>query len=111
MLEQNQLDQASSALERLRLEFPQERLSPGTGMLEVNLALRQKEFKRAFTVCQRLLPLANDDLQLPELLYATVESGLALDRQEEANQALKRLVKEFPYSEAAAKANSKWSTQ
>ena len=111
MLEQNQLTQAWAALDGLRLEFPLERLSPNSGLIEVNLAMRQKAFNRAFTACHRLVPLAKDDLHLPELLYDTVESGMSTGRQDDANLALKRLVKEFPYSEAAAKANSKWSTQ
>ena len=111
MVEQNQLDQAWAALAGWQLDFPLERLSPGSGLVEVKLALRQKECKRAFTLCQKLVPLAKDDLNLPELLYDTVESGMAVGRRNEANQALKRLVKEFPYSEAAAKANSKWTAE
>lgn len=109
MLEHKQFDEAWEALERLQLEFPLERLAPGTELIEVELALRRNGFRRAFTICQRLLPLADNSLHLPELLYHTVESGLALERRDEAEQALKRLQKEFPYSKAAAEANRKWS--
>jgi hypothetical protein len=48
------------------------------------------------------------DPRRSEILYALVESGLALGKQEAAQKALGRLLKEFPYSEAAAKAKDRW---
>ena len=99
LIEHAQFDDARSALDRLTFEFPLERMSPGTGLLEVQLALKQKEFQRAFTGCQRLLPVAENDPQLSRVLYVTVEASLALGKTEDARRAMTRLLKEFPYSE------------
>ena len=108
LIEHDQFADAQDALDRLMFDFPLERMSPGAGLMEIQLALAQKEFQRAFTGCQRLLPVAADDPRAAQILYATVESGCALARNDEARRALVRLLKEFPYSEAAAQAKEKW---
>ena len=108
LIEHGQLDDARQVLDRLLFKFPIERLSPGTGLLAIQLALKQKEFQRAFTGCQRLLPVAENNPRLSQMLYALAESGFALGKNDDARRALTRLLKEFPYSEGAAKAKEKW---
>ena len=110
-IEHDQFDEARQALDWLTFEFPLERMSVGTSLLAIELALKQKEFRRAFTGCQRLLPVAENDPQQSRVLFATVESGLASGKIEEARRALARLLKEFPYSESAAKAKDRWPSK
>jgi hypothetical protein len=109
MLEHGQWDDAQGALDRLQLERPLERMSLDTGLLALNLELGRKEFQRALTDGQTLLAVAGDDPRQSEILCAVVETGLALGKQEVAQKALDHLLKDFPYSEAAAKAKDRWT--
>jgi tetratricopeptide (TPR) repeat protein len=109
LLEHNQWDDAQAALDRLQLERPLERMSLDTGLLALDLELGRKEFRRAFSDGQTLLAAAGGDPRQSEVLYTVVEAGLALGKQDEAQKALGHLLKDFPYSEAAAKAKDKWT--
>ena len=102
------MDDAQEALDRLVFEIPTERLSLGAGLLNLKLALDRKEFQRAITGCRLLAPVAENEPRQSELLYDTVEASLALGKTDEARRALTRLLKDFPYSEAAAKAKAQW---
>ena len=108
LLEHGEHEDAQEALDRLAFELPTERLSLDAGLLTLRLALARKEFQRAFTGSQLLSPVAETEPRLSEVLYDRVESALALGKTEEARHALTRLLKDFPYSEAAAEAKSKW---
>ena len=83
-------------------------MSLGTGLLQIRLELAHKEFQRAFTGCRWLTPLAEQAPGQSELLYDTVAAGLAVGKPDEAGRALAQLLKDFPYSEAAAKAKALW---
>jgi TolA-binding protein len=108
LLEHAQCEDAQEALDRLAFELPTERLSLDAGLFILRLALERKEFQRAFTGCQHLLPVAENEPRLSEVLYDRVEAGLALGKTEEARRALTRLLKDFPYSESADKAKARW---
>ena len=105
-IEHDQLDDARQALDALTFEFPLERLAVATSLLEIELSLKQKEYQRAFTGCQRLLPVAENDPLQSQVLYATIEAGRVLGKTEDTRRAMTRLLKQFPYSEAAAKAKA-----
>ena len=55
--------------------------------------------------------VAGRDPRKASLLRGLVESGLALGKDGEAQQALRELLKSFPYSEAAAKAKEQWEAK
>ena len=107
-LEQGNLDEAQLALDRLYLERPMERLSLETGLLRVQLDLARKCYRRAFAGATTSKLLAGRDPRRSELIYAQAEAGFALDRKTEAGKAIRELLKDFPYSESAAKAKDKW---
>jgi tetratricopeptide (TPR) repeat protein len=109
LLNNGQWDDAQEALDRLLLERPLERMSLDTGLLALDLELARKEFQRALTDGHTLLTVAGDDPRQADVLYAVVQSGLALGNQQAAQGALGRMLKEFPYSEAAAKAKDRWT--
>jgi tetratricopeptide (TPR) repeat protein len=109
MLEHSRWEDAQEALDRLQLERPLERMSLDTGLLALNLDLARQEYRRAFNDGQTLLTVAGEDPRQSEILYALVEAGLALGKQEAAQKALGHLLKDFPYSEAAAKAKDRWT--
>ncbi len=108
LLEHGQFDDAQQALDWLALEIPMERMALATGLLEVQLELQHKEFQRAFTGCRLLAPVAENDPRRSELLYVTIEASLALGKTDDAHHAQAQLLKDFPYSESAAKAKDKW---
>jgi tetratricopeptide (TPR) repeat protein len=109
LLQNGQWDDAQEALDRLQSERPLERMSLDAGLLALDLELARKEFQRALTDGHTLLTVAGDDPREAEVLYAVVQSGLALGKEQEAQRALGRMLKDFPYSEAAAKAKDRWS--
>jgi hypothetical protein len=108
LLEHSQWEQAQSALDRLELEMPLERMSLDTGLLALSLEMGRKEFQRALIDGETLLAAAGDDPRQSEVLFAVVETSLALGKKEDAQRALGHLLKDFPYSEAAAKAKDRW---
>jgi hypothetical protein len=107
-LQRGDYDEAEHALDLLVYEFPLERMSLDAGLLRANLGLKQKEFGRAFELCRALCGVAGRDPQKANLLRGMVQSGLALGKTAEAQQALRELLKTFPYSEATAKAKERW---
>jgi len=108
LLEHSQWEEAQAALDRLELEMPLERMSLDTGLLALKLDMGRKEFQRALNDGETLLAVAGGDPRQSEVLYAVVETSLALGKTEDAQRALGRLLKDFPYSEAAAKAKDRW---
>jgi tetratricopeptide (TPR) repeat protein len=109
LLEHSRWDDAQTALDRLQLDMPLERMSLDTGLLALNLDMGRKEYQRAFTDGQTLLAVAGTDPRQSEVLYIVIESGLALGNTEAAQRALGNLLKDFPYSESAAKAKDRWT--
>jgi TolA-binding protein len=73
--------------------------------------LGRKEFQRAFTTARLLLPMSQGDPRRSELLYDLAEAGYALGRTNQARPVVLELLKNFPYSESAAKAKDKWGRQ
>jgi hypothetical protein len=109
LLEHGHWDDAQAALDQLQLESPLERISLDTRLLVLHLELGRKEFQRALMDGQTLLKVAGDDPRQSEILFTVVETGLALGKEQEAQRALDHLLKDFPYSEAAAKAKDRWT--
>jgi hypothetical protein len=108
LLAHSQWEEAQAALDRLELETPLDRMSLDTGLLALNLAMGRKEFQRALADGETLLAVAGDDPRQSEVLSAVVTASLALGKNEDAQRALGHLLKDFPYSEAAAKAKDRW---
>ena len=109
LLEHSRWDDAQAALDRLQLDAPLERMSLDTGLLALKLAMARKEYQRALTDGQTLLAVAGNDPRQSEVLYTIVETALSLGKNEDARRALARLLKDFPYSESAAKAKDRWT--
>jgi outer membrane protein assembly factor BamD (BamD/ComL family) len=81
-----------------------ERLAPESGALLVKVYMARKEWPRALARCQRLLPVAVNDNFQAELLFDMMKIQRALGLPQAAAGTLARLLKEHPYSEAAAHA-------
>jgi tetratricopeptide (TPR) repeat protein len=109
LIEHSRWDEAQAALDRLELDTPLERMLLDAELPALSLDMGRKEYRRAFTDGQALLAAAGDDPRQSEVLYTVIESGLALGKNEQAQRALERLLKDFPYSESAAKAKDRWS--
>jgi tetratricopeptide (TPR) repeat protein len=105
-LQRGDYEEAASTLNLLIVEHPLERLAVDVGLLRLNLDLKQKEFAVAFELCRALSLVAERDPHKAGLLLGLVESGLALGKHDQAQQALRELTKTFPYSEQAAKAKA-----
>ena len=111
LLQCAQFEDAQHALDLLAFERPLERLALDTGLLRMQVSLKRKEYQRAFVAARMLLPVADGDPRKSSLLHTLVTAGLALGKTTEAQQALTQLLKEFPYSEAAARAKDQWGNR
>jgi tetratricopeptide (TPR) repeat protein len=92
---------AEILLQMIEWETPLDRLSMETGVARLQIYLSRKEYPRALTRCQQLLPLATVDTHRADLLYYLAEIQRGMGRVAEAQAALAKLVADYPYSEAA----------
>ena len=108
LLQRAEYDAAEEIIRQIESETPSERLSPQTGLPMILVHLGRKEYPLALSRCQRLLYSATVDAQQAQVLYYLAETELALGREDAAQDTLKKLFKEHPYSEAAARAKDRW---
>jgi len=101
-------DRADEMLRQIEWETPADRLSVETGLARLQVYMGRKEYPRALTRCLQLLNVAIVDTHRADLLFYLSEIHRGMGRKEEAEAVLQKLVKEFPYSEAAAKARDKY---
>ncbi len=109
LLRQGSLEAAGEALDRLLAEAPLERLAVEPALLQLALFQARQEYQRTWLLSQRLLPQARGHPRESEWLLAAFTAGSALDKTAEVRQIRERLLREFPYSEAAARAKSQGS--
>jgi tetratricopeptide (TPR) repeat protein len=111
LLRRGELDDAERILRQMESDDPLERLGLDTGLPLIRVYLARGETRRALAHCQRRAPTAAEHLQAPELYYALAEAGFAAGQTAPAQAALRKLLRDFPYSEAAARAKESWPTQ
>ena len=108
-LQRGEYDDAERVIREIEWETPVERLNTETGLMWARCHIGRQEYTAAFARCRRLLKAAETDARRPDLLYCLVEVALAMRRPAEAADAYQRLLKDHPYSEAAARAKEKWA--
>ena len=110
LVARGEFDPAAEALTQIQWETPPDRLSLNVGLALVEAYLGRKEYPLAAASCQRLLNVASVDTHRADLLYFLIEASLATNQKDFAADLLAKLLKDHPYSEAAAKAKDKWGT-
>jgi len=101
-------DFAEELLRQVEWEDPLEKLSVESGITRAQIYLGRKEYPRALTRCTQTLNVAIVDTHRADLLYGLAQACEGLGKSDDLRNALKKLVDEFPYSEAAAKARDKY---
>ncbi len=97
-------EQALQVLREIEWETPAERLGTETGLLKVRAHLGRKELQFALACCKHMLVAVGPDEHRADVLFALVQTELACKDRAAAIEAARVLVKDHPYSEAAAKA-------
>jgi hypothetical protein len=95
-------------LQRLQGQWPIERMSVETGLLAVQVHLGRQEYAQALTRCRALEFAVFSDQDQAELLYARAQVYEALNETGARADCVARLLREHPYSEAAARAEGQW---
>jgi tetratricopeptide (TPR) repeat protein len=108
LLARGELDEAERTLTQAVWQEPLEKLNLETGMALLKLALARQEHAAARQQCLALLSVATAENDRAQLLYHLAETEYALGRQDAGKAAWQKLVKEHPYTEAAARAKDKW---
>jgi hypothetical protein len=96
-------DQALQSMREIEWETPSERLGTETGLLKVRAYLGRKELPFALACCRHMLVAAGPDEHRADVLYALVQVCVAAKQRDQAVEAARALIKDHPYSEAAAK--------
>jgi tetratricopeptide (TPR) repeat protein len=104
----SEYNDAERVIREIEWETPIERLNTETTLMRVQCHIGRQEYPAAFACCRRLLKAAETDARRPDLLYDLIEVALALGRRQDAEDAYRQLLKDHPYSEAAARAKEKW---
>jgi len=99
---------AEQMVQRIEWEDPEQRMATETGLIMIRVHIERKEFRRGLLLSHRILPLAETDSRQSEILSAITEICLATDQLAEANTTYHQLLKDYPYSEATARAKDKW---
>ena len=110
-LKRGDMEDAGAALGQIEWNSPLERLSVETGFLWLRMLTARKEFAPARARCRALLALAETDNDRADTLGQLIEVEMALGDRAAAGEALAKLLKEFPYTEAAARAKDKWGRE
>jgi len=95
-------DQALQEMRNIEWETPMERLGIETGLIKVRAYVGLKEIPFALACCRHLLVAIGPDERRAEVLRALVTTCLAGDDRAQAIDVAKVLIKDHPYSEAAA---------
>ncbi len=107
-LRSGELDEAARIAGEIEWETPLERLSPETGRILVDVYRRRGELGFALARCSALLQLDLLERDRADLLFTLVETCHAMGELKDAEDALTRLLRDHPYSEAAARAADRW---
>jgi len=107
-IRRNEFNDAERVVANLRQDDPMQRMDGEVGLILLDACLGRHDYTRAYTLSRRLYQNCEPGPNLPALLCKLADSAFRMKEKEEAGEALHRLYKEFPYSEAAARASEKW---
>lgn len=99
---------AERILDQMQVENPEDRLALEVQLPLLDIYLSRKEFQRTLLACQRLLQTEAGKPHESELLLDLAEAAFALDKKTEAREAVAKLIRNYPYSESAARAKDRW---
>lgn len=101
---------AERAIRELEWEWPLERLNLETGLLMMEVYRDRGELDFALAAGRRLLVGAPADPARSDLLLALADVQRELKQEEAFMETLRHLRREYPYSEAAARAADRYPT-
>ena len=107
-LRRKEFDSAEQMVRNLEWHDPEQHMSMDAGLIMIRIYIERKEFRRGLVLLRRLLPVAETDIRKSELLSAMTEICLATDKLPEATNTYQQLLKNYPYSEATARAKDQW---
>ena len=108
LLARGNLEEAERLLSQALWQEPLEKLNVDTGLAWLRLLVARQEWAAARQQCAGLLAVASADNDRAELLYELAAAEFALGRPAAGQEAVRRLVKELPYSAGAARAKDQW---
>jgi hypothetical protein len=106
-LDQKDYESADDALWDVKLAEPIATLSPDWALTQLRAYQEEGLTNEAFIWAVRLLPVITDDGR-SELLFRLTDLAYAQKLDDVGKKSLTELLKNFPYSQAAARAKEKW---
>lgn len=110
-LRRREFEGAEQMVRCIEWDAPEQRMATETGLILIRVCIGRKELQRALLLARKLLPVAETDTRKSELLQALVEINFAMGRDVDAAAAYRQLLRDHPYSEAAARAKETWGNR
>jgi PKD repeat protein len=107
-LKRGDFDDSEQMVRSIEWDAPEQRMATETGLIMIRVCIGRNELQRAVLLSRKLLTVAETDFHKSEILSAIVEISVAMKRDSEAASAYRQLLKDYPYSEAAARAKEEW---
>lgn len=101
---------ADDVIRQIEWEMPLERMQTETGLAMIQVHARRKEYPFALARCQRLLHAAETERARAELLFVLADINFTIGNNAMAKEVVAKLLKDHPYTEAAARAKDKWGS-
>ena len=100
-LARGELDEAARLVRNAEAEEPLEKLRPESGLILLDVYLGRREYQAALARSRLLEPVVASERQRSQRLGKTAQALRALGRTAEAEAELKKLLTDYPYSDAA----------
>jgi len=95
-------DEAEKMVWQVEWEFPYEAMKSHTGLVMTKIFIQRKEYNYALWRCMRMMRAAQNSRQMSDIMLTLIEVYHLTGKQKEAEELTGKLLKEYPYSEAAA---------
>jgi Fe-S cluster biosynthesis and repair protein YggX len=95
-------DDAEKMVWQVEWEYPYEAMNSHTGLVMTKVFIKRKEYNYALWRCMRMMNAAKNSRQMSNIMLTLIEIYHLTGNKKEAVELSDKLLKEFPYSEAAA---------
>ena len=95
-------DDAEKMVWHVEWEYPHEAMKSHTGLVMTKIFIKRKEYNYALWRCMRMMNAAQNSRQMSDIMLTLIEIYDHTGKKKEAGELSAKLLKEYPYSEAAA---------
>ncbi len=95
-------DAAEELIWLIEWEYPRETMNSHTGLAMTKIFIAREEYNYALWRCTRMMNVTKNSRQMSDIMLTLINVYNLTGKKDDAVKLSKKLLKEFPYSEAAA---------